>query len=154
MAKIRVLTLWQPWASLIVDGVKKIETRDSDWCKSLEGYRIGIHAAVAYDRDFLAKLYVGDSVKRNKIAVNYCEENVIGRRLLGTALVREARWLSEKDSEDACCAAKGRFGLVLTDVKKIETPIVISGKQGIWFFNWEGDMEHISGHVWSQQSLF
>lgn len=39
------LTLWQPWASLIAEGVKVIETRSWAAPTSLIGERIAIHAA-------------------------------------------------------------------------------------------------------------
>ena len=39
------ITLWQPWASLIADGVKKQETRSWAPPKHLIGERIAIHAA-------------------------------------------------------------------------------------------------------------
>lgn len=40
-----VLTLWQPWASLVAVGVKSIETRSWAAPESLVGGRIAIHAA-------------------------------------------------------------------------------------------------------------
>lgn len=42
---MRAITLWQPWASLIAEGVKTIETRSWKAPDSLIGERIAIHAA-------------------------------------------------------------------------------------------------------------
>lgn len=41
---IRALPLWQPWASLVVHGKKKIETRHWEAPSSVVGQRIAIHA--------------------------------------------------------------------------------------------------------------
>lgn len=45
------LTLWQPWASLIAEGVKTIETRSWRAPDSLIGERIGVHAAAKRPED-------------------------------------------------------------------------------------------------------
>ena len=46
--KMKAITLWQPWASLVVLGEKKIETRS--YFTSVRG-RIAIHAAKLTDRN-------------------------------------------------------------------------------------------------------
>ena len=43
--KLKALTLWQPWASLVAIGVKTIETRSWRAPANLIGERIAIHAA-------------------------------------------------------------------------------------------------------------
>ena len=43
---MKAITLWQPWASLIADGTKTIETRSWAPPSSLLGQRIAIHAAL------------------------------------------------------------------------------------------------------------
>lgn len=43
--EMRCISLWQPWAHLIVTGHKRIETRSWRAPKDLIGERIGIHAA-------------------------------------------------------------------------------------------------------------
>jgi activating signal cointegrator 1 len=48
---LAVLTLWQPWATLIALKVKTIETRSWAAPKSLIGQRIAIHAAKKYPAD-------------------------------------------------------------------------------------------------------
>ena len=56
-AVVKVLTLHQPWASLIALGVKTIETRSWRAPTSLIGGRIAIHAAI---RPCPIVLFVGD----------------------------------------------------------------------------------------------
>jgi hypothetical protein len=45
---MKAITLWQPWASLIVDGRKKIETRPMPW--HFKGW-VAIHAGLHVDRE-------------------------------------------------------------------------------------------------------
>ncbi len=42
---MKALTLWQPWASLIMAGEKVLETRSWAWHTAPEGERLAIHAA-------------------------------------------------------------------------------------------------------------
>ena len=42
---MKAITLWQPWASLIADGRKTVETRSWAPPKALIGHRIAIHAS-------------------------------------------------------------------------------------------------------------
>lgn len=52
---MRAISLWQPWASLLVFGLKRFETRAYPFPASLRGQRIAIHAAkkdVAMDPAF------------------------------------------------------------------------------------------------------
>lgn len=50
---MKTLSLWQPWASLVVEGVKTIETRSWPAPQSLIGQRIAIHAAAQRPTDGL-----------------------------------------------------------------------------------------------------
>lgn len=49
---IRVISLWQPWATLLVHGEKKIETRSWQWPGDLPEI-IAIHAAKKWNKDLL-----------------------------------------------------------------------------------------------------
>ena len=44
--KMPVLSIWQPWASLIAHGIKTIETRNDPAPQELIGQRIAVHASV------------------------------------------------------------------------------------------------------------
>lgn len=48
---MKAITIWQPWASLIMSGRKAIETRTHDRFKGLVGQRIAIHAGRRWDTD-------------------------------------------------------------------------------------------------------
>ncbi len=50
---IPIISLWQPWASLVVFGEKKIETRGWKWPGDLPSF-LAIHAAKKWDRQLAA----------------------------------------------------------------------------------------------------
>ncbi len=57
---MRAISLWQPWASLLVFGLKRFETRAYPFPASLRGHRIAIHAAkkdVAMDPQFARAVF-------------------------------------------------------------------------------------------------
>lgn len=46
---MKAISLWQPWASLVVQGIKTIETRTHTRFSCLVDQRIAIHAAKKWD---------------------------------------------------------------------------------------------------------
>ena len=50
-----VLSVWQPWASLLATGTKTIETRTEPAPAALVGQRIAIHASSTRARDHVFK---------------------------------------------------------------------------------------------------
>ena len=125
---MKAITLKQPWASLVAEGAKKIETRTHSRFKNLVGQRIAIHAGKTFEllplgalrEDHVKKVFKGS----NKPLPNGA--------IVCTAFVKEVRMLTDEDSYDACCPAAGKFGLILTDVQKVDPPVPARGYQGIW----------------------
>lgn len=122
---MKALTLHQPWASLIVDGRKKIETRSHPW------YYIGpvaIHAGLKVDRDACARF-------------RYDPDRIPTGAVLGTAtktgLVHfENGILRPNFVEDPYGDfTPGRYGYPLAKVVRFRTPIPAKGHQGFW--DWE-----------------
>jgi len=54
--------------------------------------------------------------------------------VVATAMVSAARWLDAADSEAALidCAYTRRFGLLLSDIVRLEKPVYCRGHQGIF----------------------
>jgi hypothetical protein len=135
---MKALSLWQPWATAIACGAKKIETRS--WSTNYRG-PIAIHAAktwndqcaLAYgtlvDReDFYQLLPKDDDGRLHELPlgaiVAYAELvdvtgviNLIGKL---TPLEQSLGNYSE-----------GRYGWILEDVKLI-VPVPAKGRQGLW----------------------
>jgi|SRR5580692_4388879 hypothetical protein len=119
---MKAITLWQPWASLIVDGRKKIETRPMPWY--FEGW-VAIHAGLRVDREAC-------------LAFGYDPDKIPTGAVLGKA------WKSglihfTPDNEDKLYTpdqygdfAYGRYGYPLESVIKFSEGIPAKGHQGFW----------------------
>jgi activating signal cointegrator 1 len=118
---MRALSLWQPWASLIADGRKKIETRH--WEMLYRG-PLAIHAAMKVDED--ACYEFGYSPRKIIRGAVVCIVNVDN-------CVRLPHPLAPPD--DYGDFYEGRFGILITLREVFNPPIPAKGHQGIW--NWE-----------------
>jgi hypothetical protein len=118
---MKALSLWQPWASLIYDGRKTIETRH--WEMLYRG-PLAIHAAMKVDKDACYEFgYSPLTIPRGAVL---CIVGVQGCVRLPSPLV---------PPDDYGDFAEGRFGILMTMLEKFSQPIPAKGKQGIW--NWE-----------------
>lgn len=133
---IPCITLYQPWASLIADGYKTIETRTHDRFKCLVGRYIGIHAGGKYDED---GFYAQDDARLAFIPLKYYDDNLPHSSIICTAYVEAHRLLeTETDYIAACLEPEDprdnpRYGLFLSDIQPVEPIIECTGKQGIWY---------------------
>jgi len=136
---MKAITLWDPWASLIVAGVKKIETRS--WYTKYRG-PLAIHAAKRkpFARDLswldLSSLQadlsrVIDSGKLEDLprgcVIGVCE-------LVDCVPVEDIRiGISEVEAKYGDYAS-GYWAWILENVRQIE-PVPVRGYQGLW--NWD-----------------
>src|SRR5882724_7045194 len=56
---LKAISLWQPWASLMADGQKKIETRHWPAPAYLVGQPLAIHATKKIDKEFAYRVGYG-----------------------------------------------------------------------------------------------
>jgi len=133
---MKVITLWQPWASMVTWGWKPIETRTHARFMCLCNQTIGIHAGQKWDKDWyeLAAKYL-TLEQRDKIWD--IEDHYEKGKILSTAFVEKVMRLDDEHSSSALiyCGFPYRFGLFLQDIKPLENPIIIKGKQGIWSYD-------------------
>lgn len=141
---MKVITLWQPWASFIALGWKTIETRTHDRFKNLVGEKIGIHAGNTWDKDwkelagpYLTKMQIDEvGLLKNEFDLGHLKGEIIC-----TAKVTAFRELFSNDSDFALIECSSlRYGLFLEDIKPIK-PIPAKGKQGIW--NYDGEIIYL-----------
>jgi hypothetical protein len=121
---MKALTLWQPWATIVVHCGKDIENRP--WAPPywIINHRIAIHAGKVYDEDvFVGLLSVFSDEKRHEI---YQRSHKVRGAILGTAVVRG--FVTESDSPWFC----GPFGWQLSDVLPLKEPIPCRGAQKLW----------------------
>lgn len=129
---MKVISIKQPWASLIVNGYKQYEFRS--WQTKYRG-EILIHASKAFDKKLLE--YFKD------YNLEYPTGAIIGKVNLKECVEVTPKFESDliNINEKVYGLSKGRSGYAfkLTDIQKINNPIEINGKLGIW--NFEGIIE-------------
>lgn len=124
--KIKCISLWQPWASLIVWGHKTIETRSWPAPSTILGTRIGIHAAMTTQGIKLADelgLLRHCGMERAKLPLG---------ALVATCVV-DASVPTEKLCGDPYGDFRpGRYGWILSGIEPLAEPIPVKGRQGIF----------------------
>lgn len=146
---MKALTLTQPWATLVALGAKKIETRS--WSTSYRGW-LAIHAAKncpKRDMDFWreepfkAALYPGGIYTYPELE---CGMVLAKALLIGCKLIVENgscighgeihKMIPPEDPERSFGDYyAGRYGWILSNVRKFPTPIPAKGALGLW--EWE-----------------
>ncbi len=138
--EIRLLSLWQPWASLIAMGVKKVETRH--WYTPYRGL-LAIHAAKrkidADGKSLMAELsdLIPDGCDLPYGAIvavarlDYCTEMVVNNEQQAYCYVQGSERFYPSATEEICGYwDSGRYAWMLEDIRPID-PISIPGKQGL-----------------------
>lgn len=135
---VRALSVTQPWASLLISGAKKIETRSWAAPRGLVGQRILIHASKSWSRAerelcsqspfdealFLAGLDSFEAVPRGCILGSV--------RLVECRRVEELiPHLSDNEAEFGNYGA-GRWGWRMADPAPLEAPVPVNGALGVW----------------------
>lgn len=121
---MKALSLWQPWASLIADGRKKIETRH--WVLNYRGPLV-IHAALKLDKESCCKFgYSPLTIPRGAVV---CIVEV-------TNCVRFPHEFAPPDAYGNFEA--GRYGFLFTLRERFDPPIRAKGHQGLWEWNEQG----------------
>lgn len=149
MSTLRGLSLWQPWASLIAVGAKRVETRS--WQIGYRGL-LAIHAtkvfqfsgsATYYDstlgplmREALRPLY--SDYKTLPLGAIVAVADLVGcfriSRSTTYTLPGPARETMSLGVDELAFGdyTPGRFGWVLGDVQRLSEPIPCRGARGLW----------------------
>ena len=127
---MKVLSLTEPYATLIKIGVKKIETRS--WKTSYRG-KLYIHASSTK----IPKEYKNNKELMNLVNVNelnfgniICSCNLVDCIEMTDKFIEEVK----KNKEEYICGVYkvGRYAWILEDIKVLENPILAKGHLGIW----------------------
>ena len=137
MANLKALSLYQPWASLIMAGRKTIETRS--WATKYRG-PLAIHASKArINADAAAQFYP-------LLAKRYYPQKLLKMRfstgaVLGIVILKGGVQFPKPLAPPAEYGAftEGRFWWLLMNVEKFETPIPAKGHLGLWNWIQEGE---------------
>ncbi len=129
--KIKVLSLKEPFASLIKENIKKIETRS--WKTNYRG-KLYIHASkkkLSRKEEIEEKEQINLLKDRN---FNYgciiAECNLTDCKFMDRELIKEIK----KNKKELICGSYevGRYAWMLEDIKVLEKPIEAKGQLGIW----------------------
>lgn len=157
---MKAITLWQPWATLVAIGAKKIETRS--WSTSYHG-PLAIHAAIripgsavklldpglnnyAYEKNNIVEFPFLEALRNGGYShPSWLEGNRIYINLpLGciVAICDLTGCFEIYSSYEVFCLPEGekafgdytpgRFMWALANVRRIEEPIPVKGRQGLW----------------------
>ena len=131
---MKVITVWEPWASLIKEGVKRVETRS--WATKYRG-GLYIHAGkkiltrqnVIEYREMLELL--ADTDFRYGRIVAKCR--LTDCRIMDEALIGEVR----KNHSEYISGfySVGRYAWMLADIEPLTSPIPARGRLGLWEYN-------------------
>lgn len=152
-AELKVLTVWQPWASLIAIGAKPFEFRSWTPPKSLVGQRIAIHAGarkmvpaeIRLLRQQLATR-AWETCLRDEIASPFIEKILMGEiePVIGAIVCTAVLGMPRNGLEiavgfgmprsmlpnDSDRDENANFGWPLSDVEVVMPPVPFRGKQG------------------------
>ena len=126
---MKVITIKQPWATLIVEGYKRFEFRS--WKTNYRG-DILIHAGKGIDKEAMERLkkYLPDEIPIGKI---------IGKATLTDCVPMSkdfADMLSKENNDIYTTNSFSRnYGFKLENVEKLDNPIEIRGQLGLWNYN-------------------
>ena len=125
--KSRVITLKQPWASLVANGLKIYEFRNMNY--SYRG-KILIHAGKGIDNDAM------DRVK--DFNLDYPQSRIIAEVEIVDCIKVDTEFNKKINKLNSpVYGAKERTGYAwkLDNIKKLNIDKTINGKQGIWYID-------------------
>lgn len=130
---MKVVSIIEPWASLIKEKVKYIETRS--WKTNYRG-KIYIHAS-------LKKVPKKDGRINNLINLLKDKEfkygHIIAEATLVDCIYMDEEFISKikHNNKEYICGeySIGRYAWILEDIKELSKPISAKGSLGIWNYN-------------------
>ncbi|WP_308745218.1 ASCH domain-containing protein [uncultured Bacteroides sp.] len=129
--RVKVLTVKQPWASLIVHGIKDIENRS--WRTNFRG-RILIHASGSHGRKFSVDL---TDAQTKAAFATIAKETMFGNMPFGS-IIGSVEIVDCVQNHPSIWADNGVYHWVLANPILFEKPIEnVKGKLGLWNYDWE-----------------
>jgi len=128
---MKVISIKEPWASLIKENVKSIETRS--WNTKYRG-EIYIHASLRkITNKHLEKYKEQISLLKSKdFKYGYiiAKANLVDCQLMDEKFIEKVK----SNHNEYICGfyEEGRYGWILSKITVLENPIQVKGKLGIW----------------------
>lgn len=129
---MKVLTIRNPWANLIVDGYKKYEFRS--WKTNYRG-KILIHSSANLEKNMVSRF--------QEYNLDYINGAIIGEAEITDCILVDEEFNKELISINPIVYGKSNhtetYAWKLENIKKYDNPIYIKGKLSLW--NYEGEIE-------------
>ena len=139
---MKAITIWQPYASLIICGLKRFETRS--WSTKCRGPLI-IHAAKKWDRERAGDVERVQELIKKYINLNHLDDDhlkmlirPIGETLgcaLGAVRLTDCQQMDSGRSlfeNEVGSFGPGRYGWSCLSPVPFSEPILAKGMQGLW----------------------
>jgi hypothetical protein len=143
----KVITLYQPWATLVAIEAKLFETRGWE-----TGYRgpLAIHAGKTVDKQALEDRRIAEAL--NRAGYKYFKDLPTGQIIASTNLTNCLPITIDILSGEPMAGPRivgiperffgdyrpGRFAWELQEIRKLKNPVFIKGAQGLW--NYSGNL--------------
>ena len=125
---MRVLTIREPWASLIINGYKEYEFRS--WKTNYRG-KILIHTSMGIDKEMLNRF--------SDYNINYITGAIIGEATLEDCIEVDDNFSKTLRNINPIVYAKSnyveKYAWKLTNIIKYEEPIYCKGHLGLWNYD-------------------
>lgn len=122
---MKVITIKEPWASLIISGYKKYEFRS--WKTNYRG-KILIHAGLSIEKDSLEKF--------KQYNLEYSKGAIIGEATLTDCILVDDQFEDELYKINPLVYGKSKhkrnYAWKLENVIRYDEPIYCKGKLGLW----------------------
>jgi predicted transcriptional regulator len=127
---MKVLSITEPYATLIMSGVKKIETRS--WKANYRG-ELYIHASSTKPKkEVLENHKIMDLIKNEELNYGYiiCKANLVDCVYMDDEFIKK---IKNNNNEFICgIYEEGRYAWILEDVTVLDKKIKAKGKLNIW----------------------
>ena len=125
---MKVLTIKEPWATLIIEGYKKYEFRS--WKTKYRG-KILIHAGMSIDKNVLEKF--------EDYNLNYNKGAIIGEAQITDCIKVDDEFSKQLRNINPVVYGKSsyteNYAWKLENIKKYDNPIYVKGKLGLWNYD-------------------
>lgn len=137
---MEALTLWQPWATLMAIGAKRVETRGWAMPRKITGAWIALHAAGRNTTppDELRAAFAVPEIARALARSGHTQQNLPAGAIVAVGLASRSiptdtlRGNVSPDELAMGYFAAGRHGWLFERVIGLKEPILAKGAQGIW----------------------
>ncbi len=125
---MKVLTIKQPWAQLIIEGYKKYEFRS--WKTKYRG-KILIHAGMSLEKDIVPRFL--------DYKLNFTLGAIVGEAELVDCILVDKEFNDELRKIDPIVYGRSNhietYAWKLINIKKYEKPIPVKGQLGLWNYD-------------------